>query len=315
MKIILFTDSHFTNNNTDHNNKLKEFFNYMVDYAINNNINTAIFAGDAFENKKMINIGAFDDCYSAFLKLSLQVDTHAIGGNHDNITINSNQYSLKPFKAIMSVYLKPKTITLDDKTFLFLPFGFNLEDYYKNQDYVICHTEIKNAKYGNKICENGINISKYPNTFFINGHLHLRQEMDNCLIVGSPIYKDFGDNINVEKGFYVLDTNTNKYEFISYKSPKYITIKANNDKEYLSAKALIEEDTYNHYRLELTYNKMVDITNNVDIKYNIKTDDNNFDLKLTTDINSTINDYIHKSNTELNKDKLKSIVNKYMKEI
>jgi len=315
MKIILFTDTHFSNNHQEHNNRLKDFFKYLADYVKENNISHSIFCGDAFENKKMINISAFDDCYSSFLKLSLTTDTHAIAGNHDMITVNSNQYSLKPFKAIMSVYLKPKSILIDDKSFLFLPFGFAIEDYYDEHDYIVCHQEIINAKYGgNKVCDKGINPKNYK-AFIINGHLHQRQELDNCLIVGSPIYKQFGENNNIEKGFYVLETDTGKYEFIKYESPKYITIKVNNDKEYLKAKAIIEADNYNKYRLELSYNKMIDISNDVDIKYDIKNEDNTFELKLTTDINTTISDYIDKSQTDLNKDKLKLITIKYLKEL
>ncbi|HNQ19612.1 MAG TPA: metallophosphoesterase family protein [Bacteroidales bacterium] len=315
MKIILFTDTHYTNNNSEHNYKLKEFFKYMKDYAMNNNITKAIFCGDAYENKKMINIGSFDDCYSAFADLSTVVDIYAIGGNHDKIIINDNQYALKPFKMLMDVYLKPKSVLIDDKLFLFLPNGFNLDEYYDDQDYIICHTEILNAKYGsNRICETGINPKNY-NTFFINGHLHQRQELKNCLIVGSPIYKQFGENIDIDKGFYILDTDTGKYEFKKYESPKYITLICNNDKEYLKAKHTIENDNYNHYRLELKFKKIVDINNDCDIKYDIKNEEQNFDLKLSTDFESVINNYIYKSETDLDKIKLSKMVKGYLKEV
>ncbi len=316
MKIILFSDTHFNNNNEEHNKKLVDFFTFMADYAIENKINKFIFGGDAFDTKKLLNISSYNTCYSCFEMLyKLDFDVYTIFGNHDNIIVNStSQHALKSFNKIMNLASKPKTITIDNKTFLLLPFSYNIDNYYDNQDYVICHEDILNAFYGSRKCEKGLNTKKYKNSYFLAGHFHRKQEIDNCLILGSPIYSNFGDNPETDKGFHILDTATKNIEFIKFNSPKYITYKAKNEKEYKELKSKIENDNFNHYRIEVNFSAKLETIDNIDIKYNVEKQDD-IKLNLSSDVNDNINSYLSQTETALDKTKLQTIIKSYLKEI
>ena len=65
-------------------------------------------------------------------------------------------------------------------------------------------------------------LKKFPDTLFFCGFHDERLEEDNVIQVGSPYQLD---KTSIEKGFYVLDTDSKKYKFVKNNySPKYNTI-------------------------------------------------------------------------------------------
>ena len=160
-------------------------------------------------------------------------------GNHDVYYKDNNSiHSLKGFDTLFpnfNIYEEPCSIKLGNHNFLMLPWVENLtqlqkyvKDNSKKCDYIFCHADYTNAKLNNFVkVSHGLknkDISTYKKVY--SGHIHIRQEENNFLYVGTPYEMDRGDCGNT-KGFYILDISKDniKEQFIeNTHSPKHIKI-------------------------------------------------------------------------------------------
>jgi len=112
-------------------------------------------------------------------------------------------------------------------------------------------------------------LKKFPNTLFFCGYHDDRNEDKNVITVGS-LYQF--DNTSIDKGFYVVDSKTKKYQFIKNNySPKYNTITITN----ISQIDDIDIDFVNKNRVNVVVDKSLvdDKKLKIDVllsKYNFK---------------------------------------------
>lgn len=141
---------------------------------------------------------------------------HVILGNHDvYYKDQTDVHSLVGFNEMLDnfkIYENPKAITINDKRILMLPWIDSVERFRdvinknKTVDYIFCHADIKGASLSKTTkLEHGIEYKELKGYKRIySGHIHIRQDQDNVLYVGTPYQMDRGDHGN-SKGFYVLE--------------------------------------------------------------------------------------------------------------
>ena len=125
MKILLTADWHF-----DCNNRLEDFVasaNYMVDYAIKNQIKNFIIVGDMYRNWKPS--AERQEFHKILARLILcDINVTLVLGNHDvnELQLNFLQHALSEFvdvgnKQISLVYREPRMIAIEDKKIYVIP--------------------------------------------------------------------------------------------------------------------------------------------------------------------------------------------------
>jgi len=141
---------------------------------------------------------------------------HVILGNHDVYYKDQNDiHSLVGFDQIFDnfqVYESPEILNINNHKFLMLPWTDSTDRFretiskQQKADFLICHADIKGAKLSKTTkLEHGVEYNELNNYKRVySGHIHIRQDQDNVLYVGTPYQMDRGDIGNV-KGFYVLD--------------------------------------------------------------------------------------------------------------
>lgn len=144
-------------------------------------------------------------------------------GNHDvYYKDRTDTHSLKGLDLIFKnihIFEKPNVLTINSKhKFLMLPWIESDEEISSivsksvgKIDYLACHADIKDFRLNKWTkLEHGLDqtmLSSFKRVY--SGHIHIRQENNNLLYVGTPYEMDRGDSGNV-KGFYVLDLSENK---------------------------------------------------------------------------------------------------------
>ena len=163
---------------------------------------------------------------------------YVILGNHDVYYKDRNDtHSLEGFDRMFNnfhIFAKPTPLQFGEHRFLMLPWVESLEEIKSivtnspKCDYVFCHADVKGSSLNRSTrLEHGLeydDLKKFKRVY--SGHIHIRQEKNNVLYVGTPYEMDRGDRGNI-KGFYVLDLSEKKIteKFIENTvSPKYIKI-------------------------------------------------------------------------------------------
>jgi len=310
MKLAIIGDSHFgvkKNNSVFLNSQLRFFNERFFPYIEKNNIDTIIYLGDFWDNRNTININVLNEIDKLIIEQFNKYNTYILVGNHDTFMRSTiDIHSLKPFRHLKNITIVDETmqIDLDGKSCLLVPWQVDNKEFIKKvadknlyNDLCFGHFEINGFNLNNtKVCDFGI----LPDVFFNNygitfsGHFHCRKklERDEKIIqyIGSP-YELTRADINQEKGFVVLDTDTMKYEFINnnisikHKQFTYpeefkkediignivdVVVDIGNDhdeKEF--QKYMLEIDSYSPYTVDLKLLNNVDIQSKSD--YNVQT--------------------------------------------
>jgi DNA repair exonuclease SbcCD nuclease subunit len=157
-------------------------------------------------------------------------------GNHDVYKKNASDiHSLKllsEWKNITIIDLKPETFKIPNGNKIsFIPWATPLENI-PESDICFGHFDIQSFYMnGFKLCEHGFESKNLfqKSKYIISGHFHRKEFREytdgNILYVGSPFQHNFGD-LNDERGIYVFDLDTKKFEFIKNTiSPVHVKIK------------------------------------------------------------------------------------------
>ena len=188
-------------------------------------------------------------------------------------------------------------------------------------DYVFGHFEITDFYMMPGVkAKNGLTIKDFKNKKVFSGHYHIRQEKDNIIYLGTPYQLNFGDAGN-EKGFYILDTETNELQFFpNTYNKKYLIIWLGNDvyntdniniydfdliKKRYYVKIIHRKDTEENTKLLYEYKK-----NGIDFIYNDERVMNNFD---TVDDKKIVN--VNKLIFDIVDDELRPVLKELMQEI
>lgn len=241
MNIAVFGDTHFGKYGQYFlESQLRFFHEQAIPYLKKNKIKNLIFTGDIFEHRKNLDVFVHNTIFEFFEHLSKSgFVIYMYLGNHDTYYKNSNEVnSLKIFNQIKNVNVIEETEEheIGGKTFLFIPWIYDMKLYneesksFGDYDYVFGHFDIIGSRMNKwKYSSNGLQkdaIFKFKRVF--SGHYHSKSiekhSNGELIYVGTPYQLDRGDS-GEEKGFHIIDLETDTYEFIeNEKSIKYISL-------------------------------------------------------------------------------------------
>ena len=231
MKILIFADLHLHNHYRLIVNSETALDNlvYFKEYAIKNNIDTIICAGDFFHTKAKAYAPhviqarlRLKDWYKSGL-------THyMIVGNHDmsnqTNSMNSIIFAFNEYAKIIPDYfffdVEDTRIHLMSYTNKLFPHFILSEE---KRNVLIAHLDIIGFTLSNGY-HSTLGFKKSDLKEFdlvITGHYHKHQKRDNIVYIGSTHQTSFSD-CGQDRGFIVFDTDTLEYEFIKNKrAPEY----------------------------------------------------------------------------------------------
>lgn len=147
-KTLIFTDCHLglKQNSILKINIVVKVFTNILKYVKNNNVENIIFAGDAFHDRRTIDVNTLNVGLKLFSALASFCNMYLIVGNHDmhfktSTEINSiNIFKSNPKIHIISV---PTPVLLNNKKCLLVPWASDLSEYKENEfDFLIGHFDI-----------------------------------------------------------------------------------------------------------------------------------------------------------------------------
>lgn len=217
-------------------------------------------AGDWNHVRESTNVRISNATIEMFEKLSkiFKRGIHIILGNHDvYYKDRTDVHSLKEIDLIFNnvhIYERPELLEINEKhRFLMLPWEHDIEqlsrkvNYFKGDaDYILCHADIKDFRLNKWTkLEHGLNRNELKSFKKIySGHIHIRQEYENMIYIGTPYQMDRGDFGNI-KGFYKLNfegddivetffENTISPKFVKYKIDDILNMPLNEVKELMN---------------------------------------------------------------------------------
>lgn len=220
--VALLGDTHFGKNgfNIDFfENQMKFYQNQFFPYLLENNINHVICTGDFFDHGTRQDVRLLLRVKNEFLNFfeKNKIMLTVLVGNHDIYYKNTREITtLDMFDnyEYLRVIKEPTIMEIGNITWELYPWLLNGESFAPKSKYIIGHFEINGFRMvGNFECTFGMK----PNSLkgmkqVISGHFHLKQEKDAIKYIGTPYAMDWND-VNEDKGFYILDDNAN-LEFI-----------------------------------------------------------------------------------------------------
>lgn len=233
MKILVYSDLHLYNHHRLLVNS-ETALNMITDlknFAVNNNIDTIVSAGDFFHTKARAYaphviqaLLRVKDIYKAGLKHYMLI------GNHDmvapNTTMNSILFVFSDYAKIVPDYY---FVDYENTRLHFLSYtntvfeNFILAEGKKN--ILITHLDVIGFTMSNGFrAKSGFTKEDFKDfDLVISGHYHRHQAQDNIVYIGSPYQTNFGE-ANQPHGFLTLDVDDATWEFHeSNKAPKYQT--------------------------------------------------------------------------------------------
>ena len=334
MKIAIINDTHFGIRN-DHQGFLDYMFQFFDEqffpYLIENDIKVVFHLGDVFDRRKFINMNTLHTVRTKFFERleSMGVHLHIIPGNHDCYYKNTNTVNsvkeLTSHYQNVDVYEKPKTISFDGKSFLFLPWlsPENTDSFLSyvdsnDADVLLGHLEL-NGHYvipGVKF-RGGLDSTLF-NKFelVLSGHFHQHSTQGNVNYLGTQYQLTFND-LGSSKGFWVYNTNSSQVEFIVNPKNKFFVIEYDEHIEDFDCSAyagcyvrVIVKDKKDvlHYErfMDCLYQANPENVTIVDDQSVIEVDEEKVDFK--KDTLTLLMDEIDKIETIQDKDKLKSLI-------
>jgi UDP-2,3-diacylglucosamine pyrophosphatase LpxH len=222
---------------------LKNFIESIDEDGFNPDLDILVQVGDWHHVRESTNVRIQNTSIQIAKALTskFKKGIHIIVGNHDvyykdRTDVHSLEGMDKMFDNL-HVYSSPKSLIINGKhKILMFPWIDSIDKFksemakFNNCDYMFCHADIKGASLGKTTkLEHGVEYSDLTGFKKIySGHIHIRQNKNNVVYVGTPYQMDRGDCGNI-KGYYVLDIEGEKVNerFIENKySPKFLKYNA-----------------------------------------------------------------------------------------
>lgn len=229
MKVAIIADLHFGVKRSDltfQESQLRFFKCQFVPELKEQGVDTIVVCGDIFDTRQTVNVQTENVVIDLFKNTFKDFTVHVIVGNHDMFTTTTTEVnSLKCLDLLpnVTVYETPTDILLGGKPTLMLPWLIDDTDFdqivLKNYTFCFAHLEAVGFDMGGRVSENGLSmqkiISRIDHTF--TGHFHTRSNRETLdgktfCYVGSP-YQITRIDRNQERGYIVLDTDTEEYEW------------------------------------------------------------------------------------------------------
>ena len=234
MKVAIITDTHYGARKGS--KYLHDFFKKFYDDIFfptleKENIKTIIHMGDAFDNRRSIDIQSLEWSKSVVFDriAALGIQLHMIVGNHDTYfkttnSVNSVGLLLKEYNNI-NVYSEATEVKLDNLKVLFVPW-INSENEDKTRKLIqkskskcaMGHLELNGFRaHRGHVMEDGMGpdlFEKFIKVF--SGHYHTRSDDGKIFYLGNP-YEMYWNDVNDTRGFHIFDTET--LEHVSINNP------------------------------------------------------------------------------------------------
>jgi len=229
-KITMSTDWHFGKSNGRFDNVILKGIEKQCEHAKSNNITTMINLGDVLDVKQTISTNTLNKLAKAFELINETFDkVYVIVGNHDisKKTYDTNGHNLHIFKGYPNIKVvdEPKVCEILGKQFYLLPYYPNelmKTHKFPKADYMCGHIEVQGYMLNQFFkSEDGIDeqsITKFYKHVFL-GHFHKKQNKGNLSYIGNLSRFFYGEDDD-ERGWTILDVNTNDIEFIEYNHPR-----------------------------------------------------------------------------------------------
>ena len=275
---ILITDIHFG----VHSNSF-EWFDRQMDYyksflipilekieSAHPGENVFCILGDIFESRQSLNLRIAWEVKQLFNLISKIMPIHMIVGNHDIYYVDKNEITSVDFLTSdrILVWKEPEIVQYGKSKVLMMPWRKSNQEIEEcvsefiseKPTYLFCHCDINGIKTNMKspAVDYGIE-SKIFKQFkkVYSGHIHLRQELDNILMMGNNQHTtraDIGndkyvDILNFETGEHKAIKNTHSPQFIKFDIKDIIDKKPSEIKELVSGQ-LVDVEIDHLYLIE-----------------------------------------------------------------
>ena len=335
MKIAILNDTHCGIRNSSDiflNNAAKFYGETFFPYLKEHNIKQIVHLGDYYDNRKAINIKCLNHNRKHFLEplrdLGIRMDI--IPGNHDTYYKDTNNpNSLKELLGFfineVAIIEKPTVLEYESLRLALLPWiaKDNEEEslnFIRNckADILAGHLELYGFEMMRGIkSDHGMKSDTFSRfEMVLSGHYHTKNSRDNIYYLGSQM-EFFWSDCNDKKFFHILDTETREltpvhnphtlFKKIVYKDTKYDYNKVPNFSGHF-VKVVVLEKT-NPKMFETFIDKLQDqdlhdlkIAENFD---SLVANDESGEL-IIDDTQALLDDYIETSQTDLDKNTLKS---------
>ena len=336
MKVVILNDTHCgVRNSSEIFIKYQERFYSEVffPYCKKNKIKQIIHLGDYYDHRKNVNFKALNANRKMFLEPMKEAGMimNIIPGNHDVFHKNTNELcSLKEllgyYTSNINIIMKPTTI----EGLNFLPW-INSENYKESMEFIkgndgilFAHLELQGFEMMRGIKQmNGMSPQHFKHyDQVISGHYHASSQQDNIRYLGCQMEFTWAD-CDDKKFFHVFDTDTKEIERIHNPITIFLRIYYNDELEDYSKfdvtpynnkfiKVIVDKKT-NPFMFDKFIDRLSDInTHELKIVENFSeflgenVITNIEDIENTTDL---MNNYIDGVNTDLDKGKLKTLMN------
>jgi len=344
MKIALLNDTHFgaRNDSPAFLDYFMRFYNEIFfPYLKENNITTLVHLGDVVDRRKFINFKTAHTFREDFMHRLYKegIDTHIILGNHDTYYKNTNEVNAikelcTTFDGIKEpwIYEKATTKNFGGTDICLIP--WICDDNYEHSineietskaQIALGHLEIK----GFEMHNNMKSVTGLEKRLFrrfekvLSGHFHKKSDDGQIYYLGCP-YEFMWNDYNCQKGFHILDTETREIERIvnpyTIHEKIYYNDEENDYKDFDYSKyedkfiKLIVEKKKDYY----LFDKFVDGFYKKTKVHDIKIIEDYSDLDASTvaddiaerseDTPTLLDNYVNELETDLNKDKLKTLM-------
>ena len=233
--VAIVTDTHFGahKNSEWFHEMIVIWATWLVEECKKRNIKKLRILGDIFNSRTTVNNRTLNWAMDIILEqFAWFEDIWIVVGNHDAYYKTSTDIAsvniFKKHKGI-SVFNEPELVFDNDRSIAVIPWVEKLDDdkfvqifdkiKVKTADICMGHLEIKSFEtHHNSFYTEGVEPESIADKFtqIYSGHFHLRQERGNIKYIGCPYQIDWKDYAN-DKGFYVLNLDTLKDEFIPNK--------------------------------------------------------------------------------------------------
>ena len=329
MKIALLNDTHCGVRNSSKifiDFQERFFTEIFFPYCKENNIEHIIHLGDYYDHRKFVNFKALNANRKHFLEplTANGMTMDVIPGNHDVFHKNTNE--LCSLKELLGYYTKNINIIHLMPWINSENYKHSMEFVKKNKGILLAHLELSNFEMMRGIKQprnQGMSADPFKHfDLVLSGHYHASSQQGNIRYLGSQMEFTWAD-ANDQKYFHILDTDTKEIEVIP--NPLTLFEKKQNDNT---------TQDYSNFDINICIDKFVKVIvgnksnpfmfdkfieriselNTHDLKIaenfseflgeNVLT--NIEDIENTTDLMAS---YIDGVNTDLNKDKLKPLMN------
>ena len=341
MKVAIITDTHYgarKNSKLFHDYFLKFYNNIFFPTIDKEGISTILHLGDAFDNRTGINFAALswakNNIFDPIKERGINV--HLIVGNHDSYYKNTNDVNavdllLREYDNV-SVYSEVTEVLIDKLKILFIPWinSENEENSFKLIQSTDCkvsmgHLELAGFAANKQVfMEHGYDrklFQKFEKVF--SGHYHTRSSDGKITYLGNP-YEIYWNDVEDPRGFHIFDTDT--LELTPINNPYRLFYKLYYNDEPAS---LLDARPYRDKIVKLIvrnkprpkeFEKVVDKLYSAGVA-DLKVIENfviqeaeDFEAYETEDTLSILNRYIEDSEVDLDKNKIKIIMEQVYKE-